>query len=84
MGEQVLSTVVSTEENSVDDEAGTDTVWLCDSKVAYDKDSADNLRTIRTETHCKVDDVPQPEVKSQSFRWNAEAHTFEAVQPVSP
>jgi hypothetical protein len=83
-GEQVLSTVVSTEENSVDDEAGTDTVWICDSKVAYDKDSADKVRMIRTETHCKVDDVPQPEVKNQSFRWNAEAHTFEEVKPALP
>jgi hypothetical protein len=36
MGEQVLSIVVSTEENSVDDEAETDTVWICDSKVAHD------------------------------------------------
>jgi hypothetical protein len=75
---------VRTEWNSVDDEAETDTVGICEAKIAYDNDSADNLRMIHTETHCNVDDVPQPEVKNQSFRWNAEAHTFEAVKPVSP
>jgi hypothetical protein len=80
----VLSTVVYTDENSVDDEAGTDTVWLCEANIAYDNDSADRLRIIRTETHCTVDNVPRPEVKRQSFRWNAEAHTFEEVKPVLP
>jgi len=84
MGEQVLSTVVYTDENSVDDEAGTDTVWVCEAKIAHDNDSADHLKMIRTETHCKVDDVPQPEVKNQSFRWNPEAHTFEEVKPALP
>lgn len=81
-GEQVLSTVVYTDENSVDDEAGTDTVWICDAKIGYDNDSADNLKMIRTETHCKVNDAPQQEVKKQAFRWSSEAHTFEEVKQV--
>jgi len=83
-GEQVLSTVVRTEANSVDGEAETDTVWICEGKVAYDNDSGNDLKMIRTETHCTVDNEPQPEVKRQSFRWNAEAHTFEEVKPVLP
>jgi|SRR5271167_1866446 len=83
-GEQVLSMVVSTDENSVDDDAGTDTVWLCDAKIAYDRDSADNVKMVRAETHCTVDNVPEPEVKKKSFRWNAEAHTFEEVKAVLP
>jgi hypothetical protein len=84
IGEQVLSTVVYTDENSVDDEAGTDTVWLCEAKIAYENDLSDHLRMIRTETYCTVDKVPQPEVKRQSFRWNAVARTFEEVKPALP
>jgi hypothetical protein len=84
IGEQVLSTVVYTDENSVDDEAGTDTVWVCEAKVAYDRDPSNRVNMIHTETYCTVDNAPQPEVKRQSFRWNAEAHTFEVVKPVSP
>jgi hypothetical protein len=83
-GEQVLSTVVHTDENSVDGEAETDTVWICEAKVAYDNDSADNVKMIRAETHCTVDDVPEPEVKKQSFRRNAEARTFEEMKAVLP
>ncbi|MFZ0760484.1 MAG: hypothetical protein WAM69_11080 [Candidatus Sulfotelmatobacter sp.] len=83
-GEQVLSIVVRTDWNSVDGEAETDTAALCEAKIAYDNDSADRLNMIRTETHCKVDDVPQPEVKKQSFRWNAEAHTFEEMKAALP
>jgi hypothetical protein len=84
IGEQVLSTVVRTEWNSVDGEAETDTVGLCEAKIDYERDSANNLKRIGTETHCKVDNVPQPEITRQSFRWNAEAHTFEDVKAVLP
>jgi hypothetical protein len=81
-GEQVLSLLQYSEENSVDDEAGTDTVWVCQATVEYDSEAVNHVGMIRAETHCTVDDKPQPEVKTQSFRWNAEARRFEEMKPV--
>jgi hypothetical protein len=82
-GEQVLSLLQYTEENSVDDEAGTDTVWVCQANIEYVGEAVNHVGTIRAETRCTVDDKPEPEVKSQSFRWNAEARRFEEVKPIS-
>jgi hypothetical protein len=82
-GEQVLSTVMRTDW-SVDGEAETDTPGLREAKIAYDNHSATHLKMIHTETHCTADNVPQPEVKRQSFRWNAEAHTFEEAKIALP
>jgi predicted nucleic acid-binding Zn-ribbon protein len=79
VGEQVLSMVQHTDENSVDDEAGTDTEWVCEANIDYGRDAADNVEMIRTKTHCTVDNKPEP-VKEQNFQWNAQAHRFEEAK----
>jgi 2',3'-cyclic-nucleotide 2'-phosphodiesterase (5'-nucleotidase family) len=64
----------------VDDEAGTDTEWVCEAKLDYDRDAAANVEMVRSETHCTVDKKPEPEIKQQIFRWQAEAQRFEEVK----
>ena len=82
-GEQVLSLVQFSDENSVDDEAETDTEWVCEAKIDYDGNAPGNVEMIRAETHCTVDKKPEPEVKKQSFRWNPLARRFEEEKAFS-
>jgi hypothetical protein len=83
-GADVLSMVQHTYEDSADDEADTVTTWVCDTKIDYDRDGADNVTFIRAEIHCAVDKKPQPDVKKRKFRWNPERRTFEEVNLISP
>jgi hypothetical protein len=78
--EQVLSLDKGTYANSEDDADETSTEWVCEAKIDYDRDAADNLETIRAETRCTVNKEPQPDVKKQSFHWSATAHRFEELK----
>jgi len=82
-GDQVLSMDQYTEANSVDDEAGTDTVWVCEAKIDYGHDAAGNVDTIGAVTRCTVDKRPDPSgTKKQSFRWNPTTQRFVEVKPI--
>ncbi len=77
--EQVLSLDKGTYADSNDDEDGSHTEWVCEAKIAYLRDAAGKVEMLSAETRCTVNKKPQPEVKKQSFRWNATAGRFEEV-----
>lgn len=80
-GEQVLSLDETTERGShdysVDDE---DTQTVCNTKVSYLHDDAGNVESILSETRCTKNKEPLPEVKKQTFRWNAETHRYDEAK----
>jgi hypothetical protein len=80
-GKQVFAADENVDNDSEDDElpeGGTHTV--CDTKLSYQRDAAGNVESISSETHCKVNDKPQPEIKRQLFLWNSDLHQFTEVK----
>jgi hypothetical protein len=49
---------------------------ICETKFSYLHDGAGSVEGISTETRCTEDKEPLPEVKRQTFHWNAETHEF--------
>lgn len=80
-GKQVLSLDETTErgshDDSVDDE---DTQTVCNTKVSYLHGDAGNVESILSETRCTKNKEPLPEVKKQTFRWNAETHRYDEAK----
>ncbi len=80
-GKQALSVDERTEVDSYDDSAEyADTHTICESKISYPRSTAGNVVSIVTESRCTENKEPLPEVKRQTFRWNAEAHRFDEVK----
>ena len=80
-GKQALSLDEMTEVDSYDDSAEDgDTHTICESKIGYLRGTAGNVVSIVSESRCTQNKEPLPEVKRQSFRWNAEARRFDEVK----
>lgn len=78
---RALSVDERTEVDSSDDSAeDADTHTICESKISYLRGTAGNVVNIVTESRCTQNKEPLPEVKRQSFRWNAEARRFDELQ----
>jgi hypothetical protein len=82
-GKQALSVDERTEVDSYDDSAeDADTHTICESKISYLRGTAGNVVSIATESRCTQNKEPLPEVKRQTFRWNAEVHRFNELQGI--
>jgi hypothetical protein len=80
-GKQALSVDERTEFDSYDDSAeDADTHTICESKISYLRGTAGNVVSIVTESRCTQNEEPLPELKRQTFRWNAESHRFDEVK----
>lgn len=80
-GKQVLSLDETTQRGSHDDSVDdVDTQHVCNTKVSYLHDDAGNVESILSETRCTENEKPLPEVKKQTFRWNAETHRYDEAK----
>jgi hypothetical protein len=72
-----------TEVDSYDDSAEDPvTHTICESKISYLRSTAGNAESIAIESRCTQNNQPLPEVKRQTFRWNAEVHRFDELQGI--
>lgn len=79
-GKPALDVKEHEEDDSHDDEAPGDSQILCDAKVSYVRDAAGSVTSVSTETSCKDNGKPRPEITHQLFRWNADTHLFDKVK----